>query len=152
MNKPDPNAVNAAIAAILAVRTGGLVTCAVLDYPLQTIGESARAFELLDGPGIYDPISVERALDIMTNVIHKGLAYNVEYTTRAHAQALAENLLALVHGPRAAYFTNGYLGWTEEPPVRYGRSWSPATYSTFDTGVLMLGTRATACLWVEDED
>ena len=30
--------------------------------------------------------------------------------------------------------------------------WDPATTSTFDTGVLILGTAESACVWVADED
>ena len=30
--------------------------------------------------------------------------------------------------------------------------WDPATTSTFDTGVLMLGTAESGCVWVADED
>jgi hypothetical protein len=30
--------------------------------------------------------------------------------------------------------------------------WDPATASTFDTGVLMLGTGESGCVWVAEED
>jgi hypothetical protein len=30
--------------------------------------------------------------------------------------------------------------------------WDPATTSTFDTGVLMLGTGESGCVWVAEDD
>jgi hypothetical protein len=49
------------------------------------------------------------------------------------------------------YFTNGALGWTDEPPPP-ARFWSPATSATLDTGILAKSMTKAVCLWVEDED
>jgi hypothetical protein len=85
-----------------------------------------------------------RAEAVLTQVLHRDMAYQVEVMPLNRAQSLAQALIAHC-GTRAKYATN-----TEDMP---GRSiWFPATDATFDCGVLIIGDRARAVYWVEDED
>ena len=60
---------------------------------------------------------------------------------------------------RAAGLWQQFLAAFEEQDIRFvtngtadGSSWGPATSSTFDQGVLVIGPARVGCLWVEGED
>lgn len=91
-------------------------------------------------------VDTERAEAVLTQVLHRDLAYRAEVMPLDHAASLARALIAHC-GQRARFATN-----TESVPGEMPLAWFPATDATFDCGVLIIGDRARAVYWVEDED
>lgn len=100
---------------------------------------------------IYREIDAAEALAVLEAVLHEDMAYGVEIMPRARAREIAQGLLAGYAGSETRYFTNGEYGLLHNNP-NAGPGWNPATDSTFDTGVLVLASDKSLCLWVEDED
>ncbi len=136
---------------IEAVRTGGMVRGGVLQQSFARPETAARAFGLRADADIYIEVDAEEAASVLRNVIHEDMAYGYEFTPLEHAEQLAVQFLQAIPASGTRYFTNGTFGRPRESP-NIGPSWSPATDATFDTGVLILGSSLSACLWFEDED
>jgi hypothetical protein len=137
--------------AIKALRDTGVVRGGVATFDGGSVAAVAAYFGLKTTPDTFSEITRRLAHDILANVVHRDLAHGGEFTSRTEAERLAADFLAQVTGSGTRFFTNGTIGWTEEPPSP-GRTWMPATSATFDTGVLVAGHTLVACLWVEDED
>lgn len=89
----------------------------------------------------------QRALEFLTEILHKDLAYKVEVMPEARARWLAEEFLRSFgwHGSRFA--TN-----SADSPSTFPFAWTPATEFTFDAGVVVLGSAASGLSWVADQD
>jgi hypothetical protein len=128
--------------------------CGLSSLASPSVSELAREFGLKDDPACYKEIDEPSARLLARRILHQDLAYNAELIPLARAEELASRFLDQF-GPDARYLTNG--SW-HLPPVALadrvvqGPSWDPVTDATFDTGVLVLGSRCSGCLWVEDED
>lgn len=88
-----------------------------------------------------------RAEAILTRVLHRSLAYEVELMPRSTAAWLASEFLGAVglHGTRFA--TN-----TPDLPGTSPFGWEPATEWPIDTGVMAIGVNGAVLHWVADED
>jgi hypothetical protein len=107
-------------------------------------------------PPTHDWRAVEktRALSILTQVLHRDLAYDAPIMPQKEAHDLARGFLDLLPDARA-FFTNGTWGAQPEvldDKVTRGASWDPISKATFDAGVICVAERESALLWVEDED
>jgi hypothetical protein len=127
---------------IRMARRLGAVRCGVLDR-CMTIIEAARAFGLLDDDGIYRLIESNEANAIGARILQADLAYGSKIMSAPRAAHLWGQFIALFAGEDPKFATN--VGWS-------AGIWTPATQSTFDMGVLVVGVSKTGCLWVEDED
>jgi hypothetical protein len=114
------------------------------------VGSAARAFGLEDDAEAFREVSREDAELVLTNVMHKDMAYSSEIMPRESAQELARLFLAEAGTQGARYFTNG--SWEQVHKEYNGVNWNPLTDATFDTGVLVLSPERTACAWFVDED
>jgi hypothetical protein len=139
------------IEAIRAIRDFGVVRGGVLLGERLQPKDVARHFGLRTEEDTYLPISRDRALDILANVVHRDLTHGNEFTSRRCAEELAQGFLAEFPESESDFYTNGTLGWTDEPPLP-GRWWMGATSATFDTGVFAISQLQAACCWIADED
>jgi hypothetical protein len=89
----------------------------------------------------------EQAEAFLTALLHRSLAYHVEFMPEATAAWLAAQFLDSVGTPGCQFATNG-----EGHPGRSGFSWAPATDYTFDAGVAVIGDGGSVLYWVADED
>jgi hypothetical protein len=108
-----------------------------------TLVDVARTFGISDEAEVYVPIEESEAAAIAINILSRDLAYDTEIMSPARAAALWKQFLQLFDGQRIRFFSNCRAGL---------RQWNPATNSTFDIGVLVVGGSSSGCLWVEDED
>lgn len=106
----------------------------------------AREFGLSIDPLCYREISEPTARAIAMHVLTKDLAYHAEVIASDEALDLVSRFFALCCTPGWRFFSNGDFSLKESA------SWMPATEATFDTGVLIVGSGRSGCLWVEDED
>jgi hypothetical protein len=90
-------------------------------------------------------IDAQHAEAVLTQVLHRDLAYQAEVMPMDRAMSLARALIAHC-GTRSKFATN-----TADIPGRLS-TWFPASDATFDCGVLIIGDRACAVYWIEDED
>ena len=88
----------------------------------------------------------ESALEILTTLLWKDMAYGDECMPRHQAEFLAQQVLTRHEGPESRYFSNGNIA--------KGKSWRPLTESTFDAGLVVTDAVAQEhfCIWFEDED
>jgi hypothetical protein len=131
-------------------RTSGSTRCGVV-VGRFSIGEAARAFGLADESSIYRSVSRREADAIAAYLLQTGLAYGRKIMSSSRATYLWKRFLSLFDGEDVEFFTNS--GEDVElltNPTQ--RSWTPATCSTFDIGVLVIGPTRAGCLWAEDED
>lgn len=137
---------------IMAARQDGAIHCGILSGA-ATVDDVAIAFGLRPNSAVnYREIDRSLALDIATRVLHRDLAYSSVIGPLDRSCDLARRFLESFVEP-ALCFTNASF----RPDDRYPRGitlsgWSPATDSTFDTGIIVLGKDRAGCLWVEDED
>jgi hypothetical protein len=144
---------------IVSRRNCGRVTCVVQSngslfdpYDLANAVAVAQGFKALGHK--WWTVDREKALAIVTSLLHRDLAYDHPVMPEREARDLATGFLGLVTDARI-WFTNGT--WTEPPEVlpngvaRMG-SWDPISEATFDAVLICVGARETALLCVEDED
>lgn len=131
---------------IKAARKYGVTHCGISDqsHSLTTL---VAEFQLATDAETYQEIDQQDATKLLTLILHRDLAYNSEIMPESDATLLAQRFLNYVTDGEARYFTNG----TFHNPSG-GAEWNPATDATFDTGVLVLSSKTSGCLWVEDED
>ncbi|MCP3444216.1 hypothetical protein [Bradyrhizobium sp. CCGUVB14] len=103
----------------------------------------ARAFDLSDEAEVYIPIEESEAASIAVGILNRDLAYDTEIMSPARAAAFWQQFIQLFDGQRLCFFSNCRAGVHQ---------WNPATNSTFDKGILVVGESSSGCLWVEDED
>lgn len=143
---------------IIARRTSGRVTCALVPHP-QWAKSRMLADQAVEGLGLralgdgWLEVSESDALRIAAGVLGRDLGSNAVIIPAAEADALVNDLLAMVPEPFTC-FTNG--DWAdvfgEASPPSNGFSFDPLTESALDAGIVCVGDGVTAVLWVEDED
>jgi hypothetical protein len=136
---------------IKSVRNCGEVIARVTERSFSRAEEAAAEFGLSAREGAYGPISREEAIEVLACVIHKDMAYGVDFVAISRARELAAEFVGAFRQEGTRFFTNGTFGKPREG-VDTGASWVPATDATFDTGVLVLSSHLAACLWFADED
>jgi hypothetical protein len=115
-----------------------------------SVAEAATAFGLRGDPGTYREVDGEMAREILVGILHRDLAYGTRLMSLATAESLAGDFLAKVVEPGAKFFTNGEFR-RDAGAALVMSHWNPATASTFDTGVLAVGQKGSACLWVQED-
>lgn len=139
---------------IKSKRTCGLVHCGYLPQsaPLPNV---ASSFSLSPDVSNYRQIVKSEALEILTLILHKDLAYDGEIMPEESAAALSTTFLQGFEDGSASFFTN--TDYTRKDGIfgkqsRLGPTWNSVTKATFDAGVIVISKTQCACLWVEDED
>ena len=107
------------------------------------LADLARGFGLFEQEDVYVRIGASEAAAIAISILSRDLTYDTEIMDPTRAAALWQQFLLLFDGQTLHLFSNGRSG---------ARQWAPATKSTFDMGVLIVGESSSGCLWVEDED
>jgi hypothetical protein len=143
---------------IIAKRTSGRVTCALVPQP-QWAKARILADQAVESLGLHAlgegwlEVSESDAIRIAAGVLGRDLASNAVIIPAAEAEELVNELLAMVPEPFSC-FTNG--DWAEvfsdESQHASGFSFDPLTESALDAGIVCVGDGVTAVLWVEDED
>ncbi len=145
-----PNAAGALFSEIRQLRDCGIVHAGV--FETGELLAVARAFGLREDASIYRDIAEEEARRVLVRILHRDLAYYSELMPQKEAERLSSTFLGLIPNPR--FVTNGrfhdapILG----PRVQVLATWNSAASATFDTGVILVGEKTSACLWIEDED
>ena len=143
---------------IIARRTSGRVTCALVPQP-QWAKARLLADQAVESMGLralgegWLEVSESDALRIAAGVLGRDLATNAVIIPAADADALVNELLAMVPEPFTC-FTNG--DWADvfgdDAQQQNGFSFDPLTDSALDAGIVCVGDGVTAVLWVEDEE
>lgn len=152
------------VEAILARRTAGRVSCALVSHakaagpaaPTDLADLAVQSVALRPLGDAWQEISENDAELIATGVLHRDLAHGAEIMPLAEATDLASSLLALVPQPMHC-FTNG--DWAEafgddleSPELLESVGFDPISDATLDAGIVCVGDGVTVLLWVEDED
>jgi hypothetical protein len=135
-------------------RTSGVVHCGYLS-DCDSLPAAASSFSLSPDPSNYREIAKTEALQILTRILHKDMAYNSELMPQSLAGELAGSFLHGFEDKSAQFFTNIDYSWEGRKlgeKTWAGPDWKPATSATFDAGVIAVAGNNAACLWVEDED
>jgi len=111
----------------------------------------AGAFGLKGDASLYHQVDAEMARAILVAVLHRDLAYGNRLLSLARAEELAGQVMQRFPGAGVRFLTNGQFKHGAAAALVLSR-WDPATDATFDTGVLMLGTTESGCVWVAEED
>ena len=88
---------------------------------------------------------------ILVGILHRDLAYGNRLLSLARAEELAGQVMQRFTGPSVRFLTNGQFKQGTAAGLVLSH-WDPATDATFDTGVLMLGTTESGCVWVVEEE
>src|SRR5262249_14160352 len=108
------------------------------------------AFGLKGDASLYHQVDAEMARAILVGILHRDLAYGNRLLSLARAEDLAGQVMQRFTGSGTRFLTNGQF----KPGAGVGLvlwRWDPATASTFDTGLLVLGTTESGCVWVAEE-
>ena len=111
----------------------------------------AGAFGLKGDASLYHQVDAEMARAILVGILHRDLAYGNRLLSLARAEELAGQVMQRFTGPSVRFLTNGQFKQGTGAGLVLSH-WDPATDATFDTGVLMLGTTESGCVWVVEEE
>ena len=139
-----------AFEAIRKERTSGKVLCGTTKAA-KSVATLAGAFGLKEDASLYHQVDAEMARAIIVGILHRDLAYGNRLLSLARAEALAGQIMHRFADPAIRFLTNGQFKQGAGAGLVLSH-WDPATTSTFDTGVLILGTAESACIWVAEED
>jgi hypothetical protein len=131
-------------------RTAGKLFCGATTG-VKSVAALATAFGLKGDASLYHQVDAEMARSILVGVLHRDLAYGNRLLSLARAEELAGEVMQLFAAPGIRFLTNAQFKQGTAAGLVMSH-WDPATDATFDTGVLMLGTGDSGCLWVADED
>ena len=95
----------------------------------------------------WQEVNRDAAQLILTDLLHRSLAYDTELMQKKTAAWLAAQFLDSV-GPYQARFASN----SADRPSHSSHSWEPATNYVMDRGVVAIGPVGTALYWVADED
>ena len=136
--------------AIKKERKTGRVICGTSKHA-DSVAQAAAAFGLKDDEKLYRETDMDMARAIIVNVLHRDLAYGNRLIALGRAEELATQVLQRFAQGESRFFTNAEFKHGAAAALVLSR-WDPATTSTFDTGVIILGAAETGCVWVADED
>ncbi|OCQ23795.1 hypothetical protein A7985_07600 [Pseudoalteromonas luteoviolacea] len=106
-------------------------------------------FGLAPIPGYLEECDFNYAVEVVKTILWKDLAYGVELVKESVAIKNATYLVEQFFDENTKIYTNG--NWANYHTIG-SRSCNPLTNATFDAGVLFVGQKHAACIWVEDED
>lgn len=139
------------IATQIARARGGDLIAEIRPVQVKSVSEAAVLFSLHPSEDIYHEVSREEAERVLAAVLARDMAYGSPIVVPEEAALLARRFVEEFVSENPAFYTNGEWGRpTTRPGV--GPGWTPATNHTFDTGVLVVTSRRTACAWFMDED
>ena len=136
--------------AIRKERKTGTVYCGTTKDAKGVVA-LATAFGLKGDASLYHQVDIDMAKAILVGILHRDLAYGNRLLSLARAEELAGQVMQRFTVPGIRFLTNGKFKQGTGAGLVMSH-WDPATSSTFDTGVLMLGTAESGCVWVADED
>jgi hypothetical protein len=139
-----------AFEAIRKERTAGKVLCGTTKG-VKSVVALAAVFGLKEDASLYHQVDAEMARAILVGILHRDLAYGNRLLSLARAEELAGQVMQRFTDPAMRFLTNGKFKQGAGVGLVMSH-WDPATTSTFDTGVLMLGTGESGCVWVAEED
>jgi len=131
-------------------RAAGKVIAGV-NTDAKSVVALATAFGLKGDASLYHQVDLDMAKAILVGIMHRDLAYGNRLLSLARAEELASQVMQRFTVPGIRFLTNGKFKQGAGVGLVLSH-WDPATGSTFDTGVLMLGTAESGCVWVADED
>lgn len=134
-------------------RDAGSVRCATTKvWGEPAIGPILSTFGLAAEPGSLQEVPGDKALQVLTAILHQDLAYSCEAMPLARAKELAQNFLSSQESG-ARFFINADWSQYFAPKQRPSSfAWNGFTKATFDGGVLAISQSFASCVWVEDED
>lgn len=109
----------------------------------STIGEIASYFGLFEENKIYKEILRDEASSILTERLHKDMAYSSVLIPFDVASNITFRLMRLINTIDSRFYTNRRFN---------SPSWSPATGFVFDNGLLILDNQKAICVWFTDDD
>jgi len=136
--------------AIRKERKTGKVFCGTTKA-VKSVAALATEFGLKGDASLYHQVDAEMARVIIVGILHRDLAYGNRVLSLARAEELAGQVMKAFSDPGIRFLTNGQFKQGAGAGLVLSH-WDPATTATFDTGVLILGTAESACVWVADED
>jgi hypothetical protein len=95
-------------------------------------------------------LTADVARELLLTILTKGLAYNDDAMPLAAATELVDTTMSMMFPAGAKLVTNLAGGIDDLRSRSYSLLW--VTDATFPVGVVAIGGRSAACLWVEDED
>ena len=134
--------------AIRKERKTGKVTCGVTDA--KAVAALASAFGLKGDASLYHQVDADMARQILVAILHRDLAHGNRQLSLSRAEDLAGQVIKRFTDPGIRFLTNAKFKQVAGALVL--SHWDPATTSTFDTGVLILGANESGCVWVAEDD
>jgi hypothetical protein len=132
----------------LLERLGSTRVVAVRNYDspladvLSSIGIEPNAAALFE-------VSLGRAVDCLTELLLKDMAYGCEMIPRTTAEECAKDFFVPLSGDGARFFTSGERDrYHQHPSFGY----MPLTNATFSAVVMVVLPKYAVCVVVEDED
>jgi hypothetical protein len=100
---------------------------------------------LPEGSSELRKIAQEEAIDTMTSILWRDLAYTTELIKKEEAHQRAQEFINEYASTGASFYNNLQSAADSGP-------WSPVSDSTFDRCMLIVNTDSAVCVLAEDED
>ena len=137
---------------VIPVERGtGITRCLVTHVDAaSSLREVLATFRLRQLPEALQAIPPEMAISTVEALLWKDLAYHAEIMPRTRAYEFARQFVYEQQTFGGKFFTNA--DWSHYHDCCRGFGWISFTDSTFDGGVIALGSGIATCIWIEDED
>lgn len=89
------------------------------------------------------------AVAILSQLLHKDMAYGSEIMPLEEARNLASGFISLFDAT-SNYYSNST--WHQHESGGNIRAWAPLTEATFDSGIIVVDNHKIGIAWFEDED
>lgn len=116
------------------------------DFPMTEVMSSLH---IAPNAGALLEVTFSRAIDCLTALLWKDLAYGVEMMPKAHAETYAKQFFDQFFRDNARFFTNG--AWDRYDQVS-AFSYTPLTKATFSAVLMVVHPKYAIAVVVEDED
>jgi hypothetical protein len=142
------------VSVVKSKRTVGVVHCGYVSSA-SSLPDTASSFSLSPDISKYRKVCKAEALEILTRLLHKDMAYNSEVMPVETARELSVSFIEGFDDASATFFTNiDFSGEGKKlgNDCWAGPNWNPVTDATFDAGIMAISPGRCGCLWIEDED
>ena len=137
------------LSKIINDRSCGYFKVRCMNIDDASLDKLMEYFNLAPIPEYLEECDFDYAVEVVKTILWKDLAHSIELIKENEAKERAVYIVEQFYDENTSIYTNG--GWADYHIKRSSDCYS-LTESTFDAGVLFVGQKNAACVWVEDED
>ena len=126
-------------------RSYGLVRCSIVSAPNFTMTNAFLLFGFVGEEGGLKEIQPDEAASVLETIVSRSLVDGLEIVPIDDSRRMVSEFMNYVSVGPIKFYTNG--DWGESRL----NGWNSMTQSIFDSGIIVLGEKKSACVWIEED-